>query len=176
MITEQRIEWIPKESKPATYGALPPQRQRGRWTTIRARRQGAAAILAPETTKLWPGSQLQNMSSWEPGSLTSSSVTAWDQLPRGDTWYTWDSALMAHRGNWADGTREVIKIHGPTGTGRSPSTSSPELLRPEKGTKRTAYSGLWPCGVPKNLSGLDLVNAWNTGSTWDSALAEHPGA
>ena len=42
-LTEQRIEQIVNESKPAAHQALPPQRQKGRPVTARARRQGTAA-------------------------------------------------------------------------------------------------------------------------------------
>ena len=97
-LKEQKIERIPKENKPAAYRALPPQRQRDRWSTTRAERQGAAAISAPETassSKLWEGSQFVNSSSWDPGWLTSArNVTAWDQLRRGDTQQHW--GLCSH--------------------------------------------------------------------------------
>ena len=74
-------------------------------------------------------------------------------------------------------TWELIKMHRPPGTVCSLSTQSPELLRPGKDTKHTAYPSLCPCGVPKNLSGLDLESAFhNAGPTWDSVLAGHPGA
>ena len=73
-------------------------RQRGRWATARAGRQGA--ISAPEmasSTKLWAGSQLLTKSSWDPVRLTSARrVAAWDQLPRGDTKHTWYGTLVAH--------------------------------------------------------------------------------
>jgi len=75
------------------------------------------------STKLWAGSQLLTMYSWEPEQLTSTRrVAALDQLPRGDTRHTWDSVLMMHPGNWVAGTREVIKMHGPPGTVHSPNT------------------------------------------------------
>ena len=80
------------------YRALPPWRQRGRPEIARAGRQGAAAILAPEitsSTKLGAGSQLLTSSSWDPRWLTSArSVTAWEQLPRGDIRHTWNCALV----------------------------------------------------------------------------------
>ena len=79
---------------------------------------------------------------------------------------------MAHKGNRVAGTRKVIRTHGPPGTLCSPSTWSSELLGPGKGTKPS----LCPCGVPKNLRGLDLESALNAGPASDSALAEHPGA
>ena len=64
------------------------------------------------------------------------------------------------------GTGQVTKTHGPPETARSPSSWSPELLGPGKGTKRTAYPGLCPCGTPENLSCLDLGSARNSGPTW----------
>ena len=88
-------------------------------------------------TTFWAGSQLLTTSSWDPGWLASAiRVTAWDQLLRGDTWHTWDSALMAHGGNLEAGTGEVIKMHGPPGTVWPPSTWPTELLGPGKGTKQ----------------------------------------
>ena len=93
-------------------GPSPHQRQRGRWATARAGRQGA--ISAPEmasSTRLWAGSQLLTTSSWDPGWLTSARrVKARDQLPRGDTRRIWDGALVAH-GNWGPGSGEVIQMH-----------------------------------------------------------------
>ena len=93
--------WANTRGQLANCGlALPNQRQRGRQATARARRWGA--ISAPEmasSTKLWACSQLLTMSSWDPGQLTSArSVTARDQLPRGDTRHTWNGALMTHLG------------------------------------------------------------------------------
>ena len=63
------------------------------------RRQGVAAISAPETAsggKLWVDCQSLPMFSWYPGWLRSSrSVTAWDQLPWGDTRRTCNCALWS---------------------------------------------------------------------------------
>ena len=71
-------------------------------------------------------------------------------------------------------------MQGPPGRVCWPSTCSPELLRPGKGTKRTPNS-LCPCRVPRvsenlNLSRLDLRSAWNPGPALDSALQStlHP--
>ena len=44
--------------------------------------------------------------------------------------------FAAHSGNQKAGTGEVIKTHNTPGTVSSPSTWSPELLGPGKGTKR----------------------------------------
>ena len=69
------------------------------------------------------------------------------------------------------------KMHHPAGRVRSPSTWSPELLGPEKGTKRR-HSSLCLCGVPENLnlSSLGLGSAHNPGLALDSSPAEQPGA
>ena len=64
-------------------------------------------------------------------------------------------------------------MHGPPGTVCLPSTQSPDLLEPGKGTKHTAHLGLCPCRAAEKLSTLDLgmhetqgpvgtVLAWNT--------------
>ena len=80
---------------------------------------------------------------------------------------------MAHPGNWSARTREVQKMHVPPGTMCSPSTQSPELLKPGKFTKWTVHLGLFPWEAPKNLNYLYLGSAHSAGPTWDSALAEH---
>ena len=61
-----------------------------------------------------------------------------------ETQHTWDDALEAHPGNWTAGTREVIKMHVPPRTVCSPSTWSPEPLRPGKGTKLMPN---WVCAL-----------------------------
>ena len=67
-------------------------------------------------------------------------------------------------------------MHHPARRVQSPSTWSPELLGPEKGTKRRPNT-LCLCGVPENLnlSSLDLGSARNPGLALDSS-AEQPGA
>ena len=72
-------------------------------------------------------------------------------------------------------TREVIKMRGASGTVCSSSTGLPELLGPGR-YKTHSPSGPLPCKALENLSSSDLGIAWNVGPTWDSALAEHPGA
>ena len=108
-----------------TYQPLPAQRK-----TARARKQGPATISAPEmasSTKLWAGSQLLTMSSWDPGWLISARrVAAWDQLSGGDIRHTCDDALMAHPGNWKARTGEVTKMHRPPGTVCLPSNWLPK--------------------------------------------------
>ena len=76
------------------------------------------------------------------------------------------------------GTGLVHKMQGPPGTVYTCQVKarSPELLGTWKVTKRTADLGPCPCKAPKNLSVLDLGNAQKPGPTWDSTLAEHPGA
>ena len=159
-------------------------RQRGRGVTARAGGQGA--ILAPETassSKMWAGSQLLTMSSWDPGWLTSTRrVTAQDQLPRGDPQHTWDGVLVVHPGKQAAKTREVIRCtthleqctHQAPGhlscsdLGRAQNTCptksmplwstwepEPEQLRPAKCTQPKAHFGWCPCRAPWSLSSVD---------------------
>ena len=52
----------------------------------------------------------------------------------------------------------------------------PEQHGTGKSIKHTAHLGLCPYRALKSLRGLDLGSAWNTGPTWDSAIAKHPGA
>ena len=58
----------------------------------------------------------------------------------------------------------------------SPSTWSPKLLGPGKGTKHRPKPSLCLCRVPENLnlSGLDLGSACKPGPASDSSLAEQP--
>ena len=143
----------------------PHRRQRGRHATAWTRRQGAAAISAPETGILHqtvsrlPAANHVFLGPWR---LTSARrVTAWDQLPRGDTQHTSDNALMAHPGNQAAKTGEVIKTQGPLGTVHWTSAWSPELLKPGKGTKCMPN---WVCA---------LAGYWRTraAQTWEAHAA-----
>ena len=128
--------------------------------------------------KLWAGSQLLIKSSWDPGWLTSTRrVAARDQLPRGDTRYTWDSAPTVHPGNWTAGTREVISHTAP---GESVLTKHLVAWPAQtwEGHKMQAQSSLCLYGVPKNLnmSSIDLGSARNPGPALDSSPAEQRGA
>ena len=140
-----------QESKLAAIYASHPCRQRGRCATVRVGWRGATTISALEpasSSKLWAGCQWLSKSSWDLGQFISArSATTWDQVPRGDTWNTWDCALLAHLGNWVAWTREVHKIQGP-----------PETVRSK---------------TPSCLNGLDLGRAKNTQSIWVCAFAEH---
>ena len=117
------------------------------------------------------------MYSLYPGWFTSArSVTAWDQLPRGDTWHTCDCSLMAHPENQAARARELHKMHGPPGTVHSPSSWSPEWFGPGKGTKCTGHLGSVPLWDTREPKWLRLRKCKITGHTWESVLAEHTGA
>ena len=117
-------------------GPSPCWRLRGRQGTARTRSKGQFRPQRWDPPPNWAGTQLLTNSSWDPGQLTSARrVAAWDQLPRGDTQHTWDGALMAHPENRTTETREEIKKHSLPGTVPLPSTWSPEVLRPGKGTK-----------------------------------------
>ena len=71
-------------------------------------------------------------------------------------------------------TGEVIRCTAHLGRVRSPSTWSPELLGPGKGTKHRPNQ-VCASGVTKNLSDLDLGTAYNSG-TDSQFLAEQPKA
>ena len=130
-----------------------------RMVQARAGRKGPAAISAPETafsTKLWASSQLLTMSSWDPGQLTSTrSVTAWDQLPRGDTWHNQDSALSKYPVACAAQAWEGHKMHSPSGSVSLQSTQEPEQLRPGKCMKHRDHLGQCSCRAPWSLSSVD---------------------
>ena len=138
-------------------------------------RQGAATISVPEmasSTKLWAGSQLLTLSSWDPGWSTSARrVAAWDQLSRGDLRHAWDGALATHPGNRVVGTREVTKMHGPPGAVHSPSTWLPELLWPGKAKKHTPnpqrlnQNCIWVSPVEVRVSSGLLLGLW-VQQTW----------
>ena len=55
--------------------------------------------------------------------------------PQRDIWHTGDGCTRCHSGNQAAGTGEVIRRTPHLGRQHSPSTWSPELLGPGKGTK-----------------------------------------
>ena len=184
MLTEQRIEWIPKGSKSAAFHGLPPQRQRGR---RQPELEGKGLLQSrPHRSYLPPnwGCQLLTTSSRHPGRLTSSrSVTAWDQLPRGDKGHpgNCDHALVEHPGTWVVRTWEVHetqltwdrvltkrlvtwaarmegghKMHSPSGPGPLWSTREPERLRPGKCMKCRVHVGQCPRRAPWSLSSVDL--------------------
>ena len=108
--------------------------------------------------KLWAGSQSLTTSSWDPGWLTyARKVTAWDQLPRGDTQHTWDSALAKHLVAWAAQTWEGHKIHSqpslcPCGVPKNLKLRSLDL---GKYMKCRAWFGWYPCRAPWSLSSVD---------------------
>ena len=135
-------DWANTKGELVCCVEAPPRhwKQQGRCVTARAGRQRAAPISAPETSILHQNVSRLSVaptSSWDPGQLTSArGLAAWDQLPRGDTWHTWGGALPAHPWEQAARTGEAIKMQGPPGTVHLPSTWSPELLGPGKGTKR----------------------------------------
>ena len=120
-------------------GPSPSQRQRGRWATARAGRQGA--ISTPEmasSAKLWAGSQLLTKSSWDPGWLTlSRRGAAWDQLTE-EIHSTPEMALLWH-------------------------TWETEWLGPGKCMRCTAHMELCHHGALRSLSGLDLGSGCSLG-------------
>ena len=75
-----------------------------------------------------------------------------------------------HPGNRASRTREVIKMHGPPGETVLAKHLVARAARTWEGHKMQAQPSLCPCGVPKNLSSLELGSAQNAGPALDSAL------
>ena len=129
------------------FRALPPQRQRGRCVTARARKKGSSEFLAPETassTKLWEGCQLITISSWDHGWSCQEFYSLRLGPQRRHTTHLGLCPCSTHM-NQAARTRKVHKTQGPHETVHSPSTWSPELLGPGKGTKHTVDLGLCPC-------------------------------
>ena len=93
--------------------------------TVRAGRQGAAAILAPETGFLHqtvsrlPIANHVLLGSWMVDICQEGHSLRWAPQRRHMAHLRWYSP--GNLGNRAARTREVIKTHGPTGTGCSPS-------------------------------------------------------
>ena len=154
--------------------------QGGRRATAGAGRQGViSAPEIPSPTKLQAGSQLLTKSSWDPGRLTSTRrVAARNQLPRGDTWHTWDGARAVNPGNWAAGTREAMRHTPPSRETALTKHLVAWAARTWEWDKTQAQPSLCLCGVPENLnlSGLDLGSAHNPGPALDSSPAEQAGA
>ena len=142
------------------------------------------------STKLWAGSQLLTTSSWDPGWLTSARrVAAWDQLPRGDTRHTWDSALVASweteqpgLGRWLRHTVhlgpcacqapgclswEGHKMYTPLSLCpmRSAREHECEHLRTGKCTKCRACFGQYHCRATWSLSSVDMESTCTM--SWD---------
>ena len=114
-------------------------------------------------TKLQSGSQSLTKSSWDPGQLTSiRRVAARDQLPRRDTWHTWDVAT--HPGNWVAETGEVIKCTAPEECALTKHLVTWAVWTWERHETQTQLN-LCLCGVPENLnlSGVDMGSARNPG-------------
>ena len=62
------------------------------------------------STKLWAGSKLLTKSFWDPGPIdVHQEGRSQRSAPRGGTQHSWVGILVAHPGNWAAKTREVIR-------------------------------------------------------------------
>ena len=162
-------------------GPSPSQRQRGRWATARAGRQGA--ISTPEmasSAKLWAGSQLLTKSSWDPGWLTlSRRGAAWYQLTEeihstpemALLWHTWETEWLGprrwlrctvHLGQCACQAPGCLSCSDLRRTQNSHPTKSvplwstqelePEQLRSGKCTKCWSSFGHYPCRETWSLS------------------------
>ena len=68
------------------------------------------------STKLQAGFQLLTKTCWDSGQLTSAGrVAARDQLPRRDTWHTWDGRAHSHPENQEAYHQGGDKMHSPPG-------------------------------------------------------------
>ena len=124
----------------------------------------------------WPGSQLLTMSSCDPGCFTSStSVTAWEQLPE-ETYGTPGTVPLWHTPETRrPGLGRCIRC---TTHLRECAHQAPGYLKAWTwgGHKTHSPLGLCPCGALENLSDLDLGSSQNAGATWDNTLAGCLGA
>ena len=84
----------------------------------------------------------------------------------------------AYPGNWAAGTREVIRWHHPPGESVLAKHLVTWTAWTWEGHKTPAQMSLCLCGVPENLnlSGLDLGRVRNPGPALGSSPAEQHGA
>ena len=125
---QRRASPLQTGSSPAVgreAGGRQPQLERGKLGPREASR-----------TKLQAGTRSLTKTSWDSGRVTSAwRITSRDQFP-GETHGTGDGRAGCHPGDRAAGIREVVRRSPHLGRLRSPSTWSPELLGPGKGTKR----------------------------------------
>ena len=131
------------------------------------------AITAPERHPLPNCKQalLLTKTTWDSGLSTSAGrVTARDQLPRRDTWHTWEGMPVVHPENQAAGMGEVIRCSSHLGVTVLTKHLVTWAARTWKGHKTQGQPSLCLCGVPENLnlSRLDLGSAYNSGSASDS--------
>ena len=100
------------------------------------------------SSKLRAGSQLLTKSSWNPGRLTSARrVAARDQLPRGDTWHSWDGAPLC--------TQETERL----GQGRHKTPSHPSGECVDQAPGHLSCSDL---GGAQNAGPAESVPLWST--------------
>ena len=151
---QRRRSWLP-------FGALPPQRQRGRCAIARSGRQGAAAISDPETasfTKLWAvanhiflgslmvhtGQECHSLRS-APQKRRGTPRKQWLGLGR---WIRCRAHMgqcahraFSHLSTW---TWEEHRMHSLPGSVLLQSTGEPERLRTGKWTKHWVHLGQCP--------------------------------
>ena len=179
---QRRASWLHTGPSPLPCPLLhapspsPPEEERQTGDSQSWKSRGCCCNLSPRqaSTKLWPGSQLLTTSSWDPGWWTSTRRgAAWDQLPRGDTPHTWDGALKASQETEQPGPRRWLRCTAHLGqcACQAPLLSCSDLGR----AQNALQTSLCPCGVPKNLSSLNLGSSQNARPTLDSTPAEHPG-
>ena len=180
-----------KRTSRLPFRAIPPWRQRGRCATARARSQGAAANLAPETTsstKLWEGCQLIATSSWDPGQISSTRVlqpeissseetlntgTVASQHTLENKWPGLGKSVghMAHLGQCSYHSPRCpsgldlgrAQSNSPSGPAPLQSSWDPEQLRPGECVKHRGHLGQCPGGAPWILSSVGPENTHHLG-------------
>ena len=129
------------------------------------------------STKLQAGTQSLTKTSWDSGQLTSAwKITSRDQFLE-ETHSTGDGRAGCYPGNPVAGIWEVRRCSPYLGRLRSPSTWSPELLGPGKGTKRrpNPSAPLWSPREPEPEQ-LRPGKCTQPRPASDSSLAEKPRA
>ena len=94
-----------------------------------------------------------------------------NQLPRRDTWHTWEGAPIVHPENQGARTGEAIRHTPHLGVTALAKHLVTWAARNWEGHKMQAQPSLCLCGVPENLnlSGLDLGSARKPGPASDSS-------
>ena len=178
-LTEQRIEWTPKESWLAAYRPLPftggrePGGQQPELEGKGLLQSGPQRLASSTKLSRLPATNHVFLGSWmvdicqEGRSLRLA--------PPEETHSTPEEVLLqcTQETKWPRWGRQLRHmIHLGQCTCQTPIAWAAQTW---EGHKTHTQPGLCPCRVSKNMSGLDLGSAWNAGPALDSSPAEHAG-